>query len=64
MKKTLLGLLLVFIIVSANAQLKSPGEFLPNYGKQISQYHQVEAYFGQLLMESPNIKKQKYGVTN
>jgi hypothetical protein len=24
----------------------------------------VEAYFSQLLMESPNIKKQKYGVTN
>jgi hypothetical protein len=64
MKKTLLGLLFLFIIVSANAQLKSPGEFLPNYGKQISQYHQVEAYFGQLLMESANIKKQKYGVTN
>jgi hypothetical protein len=64
MKKTLFGLLFLFMIASANAQLKSPAEFLPNYGKQISQYHKVEAYFGQLLMESPNIKKQKYGVTN
>jgi hypothetical protein len=35
-----------------------------HHGKQIRQYHQVEAYFSQLLMESPNIKKTKYGVTN
>jgi len=64
MKKTLFALLFLFLIVSVQAQLKSPSEFLPNYGKQISQYHQVEAYFNQLMTASPNIKKQKYGVTN
>lgn len=62
MKKTLFFLLLA--VVSVNAQLKSPSEFLPNYGKQVSYYHQVEAYFKQLAEQSTSIKKQKYGQTS
>jgi hypothetical protein len=65
MKKTLFSLFfLLLAAVSVNAQLKSPSEFLPNYGKQISYYHQVEAYFKQLTEESTSIKKQKYGQTS
>ncbi|MHC0441503.1 M14 family zinc carboxypeptidase [Flavobacterium sp. 3-210] len=50
--------------ISALAQLKSPSEFIPNYGKQISYYHQVEDYFKYLTENSPLIKKQQYGLTN
>ncbi len=65
MKKILFSaLLVVCTILSVNAQLKSPTEFLPNYGKQISYYHQVEAYFKQLTEQSNSIKKQKYGQTS
>lgn len=49
---------------STFAQLKSPSEFIPSYGKQITYYHQVEDYFNYLVGESKLIKKQKYGVTN
>jgi hypothetical protein len=42
----------------SKCSIKSPTEFL-NYGKQISEYHQVEAYFSQ-FDESQHIKKQKY----
>ncbi|WP_413998634.1 M14 family zinc carboxypeptidase [Flavobacterium sp. W1B] len=65
MKKTLFSLLfLLLAVVSVSAQLKSPSEFLPNYGKQVSYYHQVEAYFNQLTEQSTSIKKQKYGQTS
>ena len=55
-------LMLVFVC-NALAQVQSPSEFLPNYGKQITYYHQVESYFKQLTEKSTLIKHQKYGVT-
>ena len=65
MKKSLyLLLFLLSAVVPANAQLKSPSEFLPNYGKQVSYYYQVEAYFKQLTENSKSIKKQNYGQTS
>jgi hypothetical protein len=64
MKKTFYATLLLFTTVfSTFAQLKSPSDFIPNYGKQITYYHQVEDYFNYLTSESKLIKKQKYGVT-
>lgn len=54
---------LLFTITYSWAQPKSPYEFLPNYGKQVSHYHQVEAYFQQLVNESDWIKHEKYGET-
>jgi hypothetical protein len=58
------AVLLLTISFSAFAQLKAPSEFIPNYGKQISYYHQVEEYFKYLTEQSQSIKKQKYGATN
>jgi hypothetical protein len=55
MKKTLFVFILL-VIVSVNAQLKA--RRISNYGKQISEYHQVE------LISVSKYKKQKYGVTN
>jgi hypothetical protein len=58
---------LLFLVSFLNpifAQLKSPLDFIPNYSKQITHYHQVESYFNYLAGESKLIKKQKYGVTN
>lgn len=55
--------ILLFTITFSFAQPKSPYEFLPNYGKQVSHYHQVEAYFQQLVKESEWIKHEKYGET-
>lgn len=57
-------LLLIHVFNSVFAQIKSPSNFIPNYGKQISYYHQVEDYFNYLTTESKLIKKQKYGVTS
>ena len=51
------------VVFSGHAQLQSPSEFLPSYGKQITHYHQVENYFKQLTEKSTLIKHQKYGVT-
>lgn len=64
MKKTIFsfGLLLAFVW-NMQAQVQSPSEFLPLYGKQISYYHQVENYFKHLTEKSSLIKQQKYGVT-
>ena len=56
-------LILVSFFNSISAQLKSPSDFIPNYGTQITYYHQVENYFNYLVGESQLIKKQKYGVT-
>ena len=65
MKKYFYTLLfLISFINSTFSQLKSPSDFIPNYGKQITYYHQVEDYFNYLAGESKLIKKQKYGVTN
>nr|WP_315147997.1 M14 family zinc carboxypeptidase [uncultured Flavobacterium sp.] len=64
MKKYCFSLLfLVSLLNTLTAQLKSPSDFIPNYGKQISYYHQVEDYFNYLVAESKLIKKQKYGIT-
>ena len=51
------------MVSSTQAQVQSPSEFLPSYGKQITYYHQVEDYFKQLTEKSTFIKQQKYGVT-
>lgn len=64
MKKHFYALLfLISVFNSVFGQLKSPSDFIPNYGKQITYYHQVENYFNYLTGESKLIKKQKYGVT-
>ena len=64
MRKTVLSFCLMLVFVcNALAQVQSPSEFLPNYGKQITYYHQVESYFKQLTEKSTLIKHQKYGVT-
>ena len=55
--------IMLSVVFSGHAQLQSPSEFLPSYGKQITQYHQVENYFKQLTEKSTLIKHQKYGVT-
>ena len=64
MKKNILSFCLILTsIVGIHAQVQSPSEFLPTYGKQITYYHQVENYFKQLTDNSTFIKKQKYGIT-
>lgn len=65
MKKLFFVAFSLFITTfSVFAQLKTPSEFIPNYGKQISYYHQVEDYFKYLTEQSQYIKKQNYGATN
>ncbi|CAH0335511.1 hypothetical protein FVB9288_01156 [Flavobacterium sp. CECT 9288] len=64
MKKIIFSVLFsAAMVLQAYAQIQSPEQFLPNYGKQISQYHQVENYFKQLTDNSSAIVKHKYGVT-
>ena len=63
MRKSII-LMLVLCSLQTIAQIKSPSEFLPNYGKQITFYHQTEAYFSHLVKESSLIKHQVYGQTN
>lgn len=65
MKKTIYTTL-VFLtaLFSAHSQLKSPSEFLPNYGKQVTFYHQTEAYFEHLVKQSSFIKHHIYGQTS
>lgn len=58
--------LLVFIAYCpfiSNAQLKSPSEQLPSYGKTVSYYHQVEGYFAHLVQNSDMIQHRPYGQT-
>lgn len=62
MKSLFLSLILCFTL-SLQAQLKSPADYLPNYGKQVSYYHQVEGYFSYLVQNSTYIKHQPYGQT-
>ena len=47
--KKLLFLIWINIFAIGFAQVKSPNEFIPTYGKQITLYHQVEDYFNHLL---------------
>lgn len=64
MKKTILSLFFIFnFLFTVHSQVKSPSEFLTNYGKQITYYHQIEAYFEHLTEQSSYIKHQKYGLT-
>jgi len=57
-------LVIILFTISLQAQLKSPAQFLPNYGKQVSYYHQVESYFGHLVQNSQMIKHNPYGQTS
>ncbi|MFN3640763.1 MAG: M14 family zinc carboxypeptidase, partial [Flavobacterium sp.] len=45
------------------SQVKSPESFLPNFGKTVTYYHQVEDYFKHLTTNSKNIQHLQYGVT-
>ncbi len=45
------------------AQLKSPEEFLPEYGIHVSYYQDVENYFAHLASHSKQIKPHQYGKT-
>jgi uncharacterized membrane protein len=58
-----LFLILFFLGTIGYTQTKSPAEFLPNYGKQVSYYHQVEKYFEHLVATSEWIQYKKYGET-
>ena len=64
MKKAVLSFyLMLTLVLSVHSQVQSPSQFLPNYGKQITSYHQVENYFKHLTEKSTFVKHQKYGVT-
>ena len=62
MKKIFIALL-GFLSLGIQAQIKSPGQFLPNYGKHVTYYHQLEDYFTQLVQQSDYIMQQPYGET-
>ncbi|AWH85480.1 hypothetical protein HYN59_10280 [Flavobacterium album] len=63
MKQYFYALTLLFSI-TLQAQLKSPAEFFPNYGKQVSYYYQLENYFGYLIQNSGMVVHKPYGLTN
>ena len=63
MKRIIIALLLCFSSV-INAQLKSPSDFLSNYGEHVTYYHEAEQYFKYLTENSAYIKHQPYGETN
>ncbi|MCW4467570.1 M14 family zinc carboxypeptidase [Flavobacterium sp. MFBS3-15] len=50
--------------ITLQAQLKSPSEFIPNYGRQVSYYHQLESYFAHLAQNSDMVIHKPYGQTN
>lgn len=62
MKKLVLAFTLLFTIL-LYAQPKSPAIFLPNYGTQVTYYHQLESYFDQLVQNSDYIQHMPYGQT-
>lgn len=62
MKKLFFSLLFLFTL-TLQAQLKSPSEFIPSYGSQVSYYHQLENYFTHLTQNSDYILKKPYGYT-
>ena len=65
MKKSILLISFLFLCgLYTQAQIKSPSEFLPNYGKQITFHYQMESYFNHLVKESSLIKHHVYGQTN
>ena len=62
--KRIYFLFLFLSVLTTTAQPKSPFEFLPNYGKNVTYYHQVENYFQHLVASSDWIQHQKYGETS
>ena len=62
--KRIYFLFLFLSVLTTTAQPKSPFEFLPNYGKNVTYYHQVEHYFQHLVASSDWILYQKYGETS
>ncbi|WP_294822396.1 M14 family zinc carboxypeptidase [uncultured Flavobacterium sp.] len=63
MKHFFFALIFLFSL-TAEAQLKSPSEFLPNYGNQVSYYHQLESYFNHMVQNSDMVIHKPYGHTN
>jgi hypothetical protein len=61
--KHLIVSLLLLITLNVFAQLKSPGEFLPEYGKHVTYYHQLETYFEQLQQNTDMMQHMVYGQT-
>ncbi|RZJ52868.1 MAG: hypothetical protein EOO45_31580, partial [Flavobacterium sp.] len=61
--KNFIAVLFICFGIALNAQVVSPGEFLPNYGRQVSYYHQVENYFNHLVANSQYIQQRPYGQT-
>lgn len=62
MRKLFCALLLLFVTVT-HAQLKSPAAYLPDYGRHVTYYHQLESYFTHLTQNSDCIRHQPYGQT-
>ncbi|MDD2986118.1 M14 family zinc carboxypeptidase [Flavobacterium sp.] len=62
--KRIYFLFLFLSVLTTTAQPKSPFEFLPNYGKNVTYYHQVENYFQHLVASSDWMQHQKYGETS
>ncbi|MFN4199154.1 MAG: hypothetical protein ACK4FS_09030, partial [Flavobacterium sp.] len=52
-----------FLSISGIAQISSPESYLPNFGKTVTYYHQVEDYFRHLTQNSSQIQHYQYGVT-
>ncbi|KAF2519223.1 hypothetical protein E0W68_05475 [Flavobacterium salilacus subsp. salilacus] len=63
MKKLCTALFLIVTAFTLNAQVNSPRQFLPNYGKHVTYYDQLEDYFEQLVQQSDYIMQQPYGET-
>lgn len=55
---------MIWSCFSSFAQIKSPAEFLPNYGKQVSFYSEIESYYAHLVANSNMIKHNPYGFTS
>ena len=60
-----ISILLLFVSFCSFAQSKiqSPKDFLPQYGSQVTFYHEVEDYFEHLTENSSLIQKIPYGTT-
>lgn len=64
MKSIVFGVYFFCCTIVVFGQVKSPENYLPNYGKQVTYYHQVEEYFSYLLQHSKQIRHYKYGTTS
>ena len=65
-RKTLFGLLLIFLFLSAKAQLKSPEDFLGyKIGSHYTIHSKIVNYFNHVAANAPAMMKlQQYGETN